>query len=120
MGNVMGRDDDSDASDDEHSSAGNGSMHGNMLRQMKGNDVFKKYKSLEVLGSGSMGFVAKAKIRPNKVGGSAFKKKGFIVKRSSGALSERREEEVQYALKSIILDKVSPLFLDEVRMFIFF
>jgi calcium-dependent protein kinase len=113
MGNVMGLD---DSSDDENESVASGSMHSNMLRQMKGDDVFKKYKSLEVLGSGSMGFVAKAKIRRNKVGGSAFKKKGFIIKKSSnGTLSERRQEEVLYALKSIILDKVSPLFLEELR-----
>jgi hypothetical protein len=62
-----------------------------------------------------MGFVAKAKIRDKAVGGSAFKKKGLIVKRSSGSLSERRETEVLYALKSIILDRVSPMFLDELR-----
>jgi hypothetical protein len=62
-----------------------------------------------------MGFVAKAKIREKAVGGSAFKKKGILVKRTSGSLSERRETEVMYALKSIILDRVSPMFLTELR-----
>jgi hypothetical protein len=62
-----------------------------------------------------MGFVAKAKIREKAVGGSAFKKKGLLVKRTSGSLSERRETEVMYALKSIILDRVSPMFLTELR-----
>lgn len=62
-----------------------------------------------------MGFVAKARIRDKAVGGSAFKKKGVLVKRSTGSLSERRETEVLYALKSIILDRVSPMFLEELR-----
>jgi hypothetical protein len=44
MGNITGKETDSD--DEETAS---GSMHSNMLRQMKHNDVFKKYKTIEVL-----------------------------------------------------------------------
>jgi hypothetical protein len=62
-----------------------------------------------------MGFVAKAKIREKAVGGSAFKKKGILVKKASSSLHGRRETEVMYALKSIILDRVSPMFLEELR-----
>ena len=93
------------------------SMQSNMLRH-RNLDVFKKYKVVQVLGNGSMGFVAKAKVRDKKVGGSAFTKKnilGINTKTSSSSLSERRTFDVLYALKSIQLDRVSPLFLDELR-----
>jgi hypothetical protein len=46
MGNITGKDTDSD---DEDQVGASGSMHSNMLRQMKHNDVFKKYKTMEVL-----------------------------------------------------------------------
>lgn len=89
-------------------------MHSNMLRH-RNKDVFKKYKVVQVLGNGSMGFVAKAKVRSEKVGGSAFRTQGLIVKKQRGSLKERRNHEVFYALKSIQLDRVSPLFLEELQ-----
>jgi hypothetical protein len=46
MGNITGKETDSD---DEDEGVSSGSMHSNMLRQMKHNDVFKKYKTIEVL-----------------------------------------------------------------------
>jgi hypothetical protein len=61
------------------------------------------------------GFVAKAKVRSDKVGGSAFKKQGLLMKKQSGSLKERRHTEVFYALKSIQLDRISPLFLEELQ-----
>jgi hypothetical protein len=45
MGNITGKATDSDDEDQVVT----GSMHSNMLRQMKHNDVFKKYKTMEVL-----------------------------------------------------------------------
>ena len=121
-GSPTGSDNDSDTeqggggtSESMHSSsAHSSSMHSNMLRHRENKDVFKKYKVVQVLGNGSMGFVAKAQIKNKKVGGSAFKKKGILHKADS-SLEERRTHDVLYALKSIQLDRVSSLFLDELR-----
>ena len=63
-----------------------------------------------------MGFVAKAKIRKGMEGGSAFHKKGvFGQKKNSGSLEELRKSETFYALKSIQIDRVSPMFLKELE-----
>jgi hypothetical protein len=65
------------------------------------------------------------KIKEGKIGGSAFHKKpkkgifGFgLLGRSKASstgdvVSERREGDHVYALKSIILDRVSPVFIQE-------
>jgi serine/threonine protein kinase len=129
-----------------------------LLREIKnGEDVYEKYEVLSVIGAGSMGAVAKVRIKPAKVGGSAFVKKkragifGFgllgrktksvpIASRqkahdrisqsqthlnASGsslqesAAAEPPDADCQsqhvYALKSILLDRVSDLFIDELR-----
>jgi hypothetical protein len=74
-----------------------------------------------------MGHVARVQIREGEEGGSAFKSngkkkvfataKGFAAAKSSSSvtLSERRNHKVDYALKSIQLDRVSPQFVDELR-----
>ena len=107
---------------------GEGTMHSNMMRMMK-DDVFKKYKVVEVLGSGSMGFVAKAQLRDKAVGGSAVKRQSKMekmtekvaslgLKKSSKhdtKISDRRESPALYALKSIQVDRVSEMFLEELR-----
>jgi serine/threonine protein kinase len=98
-----------------------GSIHGNMLRNQKNSDITKKYETIKTLGTGSMGFVAKVKIRPESVGGSATNPKqktgmfGSGKNKTTTTLSERRLVEVFYALKSIIVDRVSPEFLEELR-----
>jgi hypothetical protein len=71
--------------------------------------------AIDLLLSPSLGFVAKAKVRSEKVGGSAFKKQGLLMKKQSGSLKERRHNEVFYALKSIQLDRISALFLEELK-----
>ena len=99
---------------------GSGTMSTNMLRLMN-DDVFKKYKVVEVLGTGSMGFVAKARVRTSEVGGTAINRRNpirrmKIVKRiSSRKLADRRETPAFYALKSIQVDRVSKVFLKELK-----
>jgi hypothetical protein len=123
MGNIcFGLDEDSEAfHKEQHASSGtHTSMHQGFLRERK-LDVYKKYEEQEVLGQGSMGHVARVQIREGEEGGSAFKsngkKKVFAAAKSSSSvtLSERRNHKVDYALKSIQLDRVSPQFVDELR-----
>jgi hypothetical protein len=61
-----------------------------------------------------MGFVARVAVKETQKGGSAFahNKKNLP---GSMSLSERRKHEVNYALKSIILDRVSPQFIKELK-----
>jgi serine/threonine protein kinase len=94
---------------------GTGDLHSNMLRMLN-DDIFKKYRVTEVIGSGSMGFVAKAVVKNSQVGGSAVKKNGVLKKLSvHGGIKERREELVEYAIKSIRVERVSDLFLGELK-----
>lgn len=99
------------------------SLHQGILRELK-TDVYKKYDEKEVMGQGSMGHVARVQIRDGTEGGSAFnpKKKpkfGFRTSQDSNVsgdnLSERRKEKVDYALKSIQLDRVKPIFVEELK-----
>eukprot|EP00934_Nitzschia_sp_Nitz4_P009415 Nitzschia sp. Nitz4//scaffold133_size116822//56256//65702//NITZ4_003807-RA/size116822-snap-gene-0.16-mRNA-1//-1//CDS//3329535396//9405//frame0 len=96
------------------------SVHGGILRERK-LDVYLKYEVVQVLGEGSMGHVAKVRIREGTEGGSAFnpEKKGraTITRKSSttSTLSERRNVKVDYALKMIQLDRVSPEYVEELN-----
>jgi serine/threonine protein kinase len=111
------------------------SVHNSILRIETKSDVYKKYEVLESLGSGSMGNLEKVRLRRDKIGGSAFnpRRKGLMgslkktlhnlgMSPNTKAYSPRFSEDVSwdeddycYALKSIHLDKVSPLFLEELR-----
>eukprot|EP00980_Cylindrotheca_fusiformis_P022242 scaffold9153_cov121-Cylindrotheca_fusiformis.AAC.6 len=92
-----------------------GSIQSNMLRMLS-DDVFKKYRVIDVIGHGSMGYIAKAKVRTEKVGGSAVRdKKGFLKKKKVDGIHELRASEVRYALKSIQVDRVSDSLLKELR-----
>jgi Protein kinase domain len=104
------------------------SVHGGMLRERK-IDVYKKYTEVEVLGTGSMGHVAKVQVKEGEEGGSAYRgstsgvslgdrkneKKPVELQPTTSSLSERRRHKVDYALKSIQLDRVSPTFVDELK-----
>jgi len=105
------------------------SIHNNILRIQTKADVFKKYEVVEVLGSGSMGAVSKVRIKESKLGGSAFKAKpkGFVdkikkkirtvtnTKSDNDKPRPKQSQDYFYALKSIQLDRVSPMFLDELK-----
>ena len=117
------------------------SIHGGMLRERK-IDVYQKYREVEVLGTGSMGHVAKVVVREGEEGGSAYRnstsmdsssggggegggvlarvksksaKNDDLLKSATSAISERRRHHVDYALKSIQLDRVSPTFVTELK-----
>lgn len=78
------------------------------------------------MGEGSMGAVFKVRIRSGKVGGSAFKpkkQKGIIGlfrflnkpnETEKPALSEEADD-FYYALKRIMLDRISPTFIEELK-----
>lgn len=110
------------------------SLHSNIfLRVQTKADVFKKYEVLQEFGSGSMGKVCKVRIREDKIGGSAFhaKPRGIVDKlkqklsvvvknhnkddRSLHRGPSSISQEHVYALKSIILDRVSPAFVEELK-----
>jgi hypothetical protein len=81
--------------------------------------VFEKYEILQVLGQGSMGYVAAVQVRSGKVAGSATdpKKKRFNIFRKKGSNPKAIEEtsEHTYALKTIQIDRVSTLFIEELE-----
>ena len=76
------------------------------------------------VGSGSMGSVAHVRIKQDRVGGSAYHpktrgvfgkvKKAFALKKLETETT-RCTTEYHYALKSIHLDRVSPIFLEELK-----
>jgi len=92
-----------------------------LMREREG-DVLKKYEIIKIIGEGSMGSVSKARVRSNQVGGSAYKNSGgclslFCPRKSKHNVleDERRSVEMMYALKTIILSRVSPEFIEELR-----
>lgn len=93
----------------------------NIAREQAKKDVYRKYEVIEVLGQGSMGAVSKVRVRSDKVGGSALRSE-----ESRGPFSLlKRKKKVEsplelshthmYALKSIILDRISDRFLQELK-----
>jgi serine/threonine protein kinase len=91
-------------------------------------DIFDRYEIIQTLGEGSMGAVAKVRIRPEKVGGSAFHPRttkrasfrlGLFRRDQAVATNTKRtlavKQDLVFALKSIILDRVSPIFLKELE-----
>lgn len=77
-----------------------------------------------------MGAISKAKVREDKIGGSAYQTEdttlcggcfGFFggggtkKKEQSVSASQRREGEVFYALKTIVISRISPEFIEELR-----
>jgi hypothetical protein len=93
-------------------------MHEGLLRA-RAIDVYEIYEEKEVLGQGSMGHVARVQVREGAEGGSAFHTRTKKTKQGrtddSVNIHERRKEKADYALKSIQLDLVSPLFLTELE-----
>ena len=110
-----------------HHHSSSGSLHGNILKEST-ERVFDKYEILQVLGQGSMGYVAKVKVRSGRVGGSATDPKrnkgplglGLIAafKKNKAVDNPKEIQETSdhvYALKTIIIEKVSPAFIQELE-----
>ena len=100
-----------------------------MLR-FRTDDVMEKYVIERKIGEGSMGAISKARIRDDKIGGSAYKSQGvrlcgcfgfFIKSRKKMAphptsmREGRRDGEIYYALKTIVMSRISPEFINELR-----
>mmetsp|Transcript_29991 Transcript_29991/g.45695 ORF Transcript_29991/g.45695 Transcript_29991/m.45695 type:complete len:545 (+) Transcript_29991:128-1762(+) len=100
-----------------------GTLNNNLLRH-RGGDVTKKYVILQEIGMGSMGAISRAKIRASQVGGSAYNTSqvgcgclGFNVKQKTTTEVDHkpRKNQVYYALKTIMISRVSPDFIEELR-----
>ena len=100
-----------------------GMLNTNMVHERTG-DVSSKYEVIQAIGEGSMGAISKARIRDSKKGGSAYHPHPHNVTQvlfppvsESGHLRPegRRQSEVNYALKTIQLARVTPDFVDELR-----
>lgn len=69
-------------------------------------DVYKKYSEIEVIGRGSMGHVAKVALKETSIAGS---------RRGSSNSNRSMSKPAFYALKSIILDRISTTFIVELK-----
>jgi len=69
-------------------------------------DVYKKYSEIEVIGRGSMGHVAKVALKETSVAGS---------RRVPSNSNRSMSKPAFYALKSIILDRISTTFIVELK-----
>jgi len=102
-------------------SPANQSVRQNMLHNTQRRDVFKYYEVLRTLGEGSMGSIKEVRKKVTAVGGSAYKpgrsgKFGRFGRSTKVPESVVRESERKtYALKSIILSRVSNEFMEELR-----
>lgn len=104
-------------------------IHRGILRVQKDTDVYEKYEIVRVIGQGSMGHVSEVRIKDTKLGGSAFgpKKQTSWFKCCTSidavadppqerfAAHQRSKHEHIYALKSIHLDRISPVFIEELK-----
>lgn len=104
------------------------SLHEGLLHQQT-SDVYGKYEEVEVLGTGSMGHVARVKIKDSLEGRSTYRASSsgsssdenndkqrtsqIVPRKTNSSISDRRK--VEYALKSIQLERVSPTFIDELN-----
>eukprot|EP00537_Pseudo-nitzschia_pungens_P016388 CAMPEP_0172400830 /NCGR_PEP_ID=MMETSP1061-20121228/47757_1 /TAXON_ID=37318 /ORGANISM="Pseudo-nitzschia pungens, Strain cf. pungens" /LENGTH=564 /DNA_ID=CAMNT_0013134251 /DNA_START=305 /DNA_END=1999 /DNA_ORIENTATION=- len=88
-------------------------VHSNLMTEHNV-DVYKKYSETEVLGNGSMGHVAKV-ILKGAGAPSTTKARTAYRNREHTSSSIRQSTVVNYALKSIQLERVSTVFVEELR-----
>jgi len=98
----------------ESAGSAQASLRGNMIHNTKGRNVFKYYEIVKTLGEGSMGSVNAVRRKDDKAGGSAYPKGPFLWNSAPKSVVEESHKKT-YALKSIILSRVSTEFLDELR-----
>jgi serine/threonine protein kinase len=122
---------------DDFDKASNHSHGSNMSAyrvRRRSDDFLEKYVIVKHIGEGSMGFISKAKIKSSKIGGSAYHgqehslidgcgcfgfmgwfKRKYQTTRYSTAREGRVEGEIYYALKTILMSRICPEFIDELR-----
>lgn len=105
--------------DEEKKSTLAASLHTGMLRERNDN-VLDKYEIIKRLGEGSMGSVSMVRVKDSARGGSAFKHKkkgwfGVVITSVKGGIAEKRAVQVDYAMKTIIMSRVSPEFIEELK-----
>lgn len=99
-----------------------GAINANLLLEREG-DVLSKYEIISIIGEGSMGSVSKARVKEEAIGGSAYHADEgcfgcFRPKSKKPAVidqKDRRKHDNIYALKTIILSRVTPDFIEELR-----
>lgn len=93
--------------------SGSMTIHSNIL-QSQNLDVYKKYTEVEVIGRGSMGHVAKVILKENALPLRSNSSGGSL----SGSLRSNKSansKPAYYALKSIILERISTTFVTELK-----
>lgn len=101
-------------------------LRGNMVRVVKDHDVYKDYSVVRVLGEGSMGSVIEARRKISFIHHSArqdrSKSPSSVARCLFGMVSgdytkkaKRKDDDVTFAIKSIILDRITDDFLSELR-----
>lgn len=93
-------------------------LRSNMIHNTRHRDVYKYYEVMHMLGEGSMGSVTCVRKRPAAVGGSAYKGKGvfgFHRRLTPPKNVVDTGQKKIYALKSIILSRISDEFTEELR-----
>ena len=93
------------------------SLQEGLLRE-RNLDVYSKYQQLEVLGQGSMGQVVRVRLIDDPLKGSKLatdRNQILASTNSTSNISEKRYDKVEYGLKSIHTDRVSPQFLQELK-----
>jgi serine/threonine protein kinase len=105
--------------------------HGNLITNMvrfRDDDILSKYIIVRKIGEGSIGSIAQAKVRPDKIGGSALKSHnsgmrgcfGFLCNSRKATLldsepTEKRNSEVFFAVKTIMVNRIKPEYIEELR-----
>jgi len=104
--------------DDRNKGEATVSLRANMVHNTKDRDVYDYYHIERIIGEGSMGSVSLVKKKDEKVGGSAYKRKGLLFGTKNKTAPKEVLDDAKtkvYALKSILLTKVSEDFLEELR-----
>lgn len=102
-----------------------GNLITNMVR-FRHEDILSKYILVRKIGEGSIGSISQAKVRPDKIGGSALKSHhggirgcfGLCYKSTDTTLSHssaKRNSEVFYAVKTIMVNRIKPEYIEELR-----
>jgi len=117
MGNSCHKGDKGDDDKEQNEISNNVSFRENMLLTTTHRNVNDYYEISKVLGEGSMGSVSLARKKSGVIGGSAYQTKSFLLL-GKKCIPKKVVEDANkklYALKSILVSKVSADFMEELR-----